>query len=220
MINCRKLVVGCVLSLAAVTPAVAQVSWTDWTSAGTNTASGTLFGGAVDVTFGGEYFFVQTGCGGNFWTNPATYISATVPTAPPACDLVGLFLGGLKTITFSQAVVNPLIAMTSWNDQELGVTFSGPITILSQGPGFWGTGTFSVLGGNTLIGSGEAHGVIQLVVTYTSFSFTDNTENWHGFTIGAQDVAAGVVPEPATYALLTGGLAVLAAVRRRRRTAA
>ena len=49
MINCRKLVVGFAVSLAAVSPAVAQVSWTDWTSAGTNTASGTMFGGTVGV---------------------------------------------------------------------------------------------------------------------------------------------------------------------------
>lgn len=219
MINCRQLVAGFAFSLAAVTPAVAQVSWTDWTAQGTNSASGTLFGGTVGVSYGGTYSFVQTGCGTNFWTVPSTYVSGSVATPPPACDIVALNAGGLKTITFSQAVVNPLIALASWNGQP-GTMFSNPIEILSQGPGYWGSGLFTVVNGNTLVGSGEAHGVIRLVGTYTSFSFTDGSENWHGITVGAQEIAqVGVVPEPATYALMTGGLFVLAAVRRRRRSA-
>ena len=109
--------------------------------------------------------------------------------------------------------------MTSWNVQP-GVLFSGPISILSQGSGYWGNGTFSVTGGNTLIGTGEPHGVIQLIGTYTSFDFTDASENWHGFTVGIQEVAPETtVPEPATYALMSVGLLSIAAVRRRRRAA-
>jgi len=219
MINSRQLVAGFALSLAAVTPAVAQVSWTDWTASGVNSASGTMFGGTVGVSYSGSYSFVQTGCGTNFWTFPATYTSGSVPTPPPACDIVALNAGGLKTITFTQAVVNPLLAVASWNGQA-AVVFSSPIEVLSQGQGYWGVGTLTATG-NTLAVSGEGHGVIRLLGTFTSVSFTDGSENWHGITVGAQEIApaVGVVPEPATYALMTGGLAVLAAVRRRRTAA-
>lgn len=219
MINVRQLVAGFALSLAAVTPAVAQVSWTDWTARGTNSASGTMFNGTVGVSYSGTYSFVQTACGTNYWTFPATYISGSVPTPPPACDIVALNAGGLKTITFSQAVVNPLLALASWNGQT-AVVFSSPIQVLSQGRGYWGSGSITATG-NSLTVSGEGHGVIRMLGTFTSISFTDRSENWHGITVGAQEVApvVGVVPEPATYALMTGGLAVLAAVRRRRTAA-
>jgi len=178
----------------------------------------------VSYSAAANYYGVRLGCGTNFEGNsgdywiPSVYTSPGVPTAPPNCDIIALNEGGLKTITFSQAVVNPLIAVVSWNGQ-LSTQFSGPIEVLSSGLGYWGIGTLSA-SGNTLSVIGEGHGVIRMLGTYTEISFTDVNEFWHGFTIGAQDVAAGVVPEPATYALLTGGLAVLAVVRRRRRTAA
>jgi hypothetical protein len=41
-------------------------------------------------------------------------------------------------------------------------------------------------------------------------------ENWYGFTVG---VPVAAVPEPETYALLLGGLALLGARARRQRAA-
>lgn len=204
------------LALSA-SPALAQVAWTNWGSPGVNTIAGTITSGAqtVGVTYTGPFAFAQNSCGTNYWNPSAPYISPSVPNAPTNCQIVALATGGLKTITFSQAVVNPILALVSWNVQP-GVVFSGPIEILSQGAGFWGNGTFSVLNGNTLVGAGEAHGVIRLLGTYTSISFTDGSENWHGFQVGIQGVDGNVVPEPATLALTAGGLLALAAIRRRR----
>ena len=53
---------------------------------------------------------------------------------------------------------------------------------------------------------------------YTSISFTDTTEHWHGFTVGIQGIAdpGTGVPEPTSLALIGGALAALAAVRRKR----
>jgi len=70
--------------------------------------------------------------------------------------------------------------------------------------------------GNQLFTSGEVHGTIQLSGSYTSITFTDGSENWHGLTVGAPAVA-NVVPEPSTYALMAAGLAGLALARRRRK---
>jgi hypothetical protein len=222
----RRLAGALALTAVAAATASAQVAWTDWTSAGTNTASGTLsFGGQmVGVTYTGPYTFVQTGAGNetNYWL-PNVYTGAGVPNAPTTTDIVALSTGGTKTITFSTPVVNPLLALVSWNGQA-NVTFGGPIQLVATGGsgncGFWGCGSF-VVNGNALTANGEAHGTIRLVGTYSSITFVDVTENWHGFTVGAEAVATtNVIPEPSTYALMATGLVgTLVAARRRRNRA-
>ena len=210
-------------------PAHAQVNWTDWTSNGSNTAAGTLTLGStpVGVSFSGPYVFVQTGCGVNYWV-PNVYTSATVPNPPIACDIVALSAGGPKTITFAQPVTDPFFAFLSWNGQlgqPMPITgFNGatPVTpmlqLLSQGTSFWGPGTASVSGNNLTI-TGEVGGTVQLIGTFTQIDFTDNTENWHGFTVGAVGLATPTTaPEPATFVLLGSGLLVVGGAAWRRRT--
>lgn len=209
------------IAVALVLPAAAhaQIAWTDWTSTSTNAVFGTLISGSntIAVSFSGPYSFAQTSCGTNFWVNPAAY-SATGPAdAPPGCDIVALDQGGLKTITFSQAVVNPLIAIVSWNGQP-PVVFNGPLQVVSQGCGYWGCGTISTAG-NTLSASGEAHGTLRLLGTYTQVSFTDGSENWHGIGVGVESVAVTATPEPATMVLMGSGLLGMFGVVRRRRAA-
>ena len=190
------------------------VSWTDWTSEAPGQVNGNLTFGAtsIDVTFSGDYHFTKTNGGKNFWLPNAPYISTEVSNPPPDSDIIALNIGGAKTITFSQAVQDPVIGLVSWNSNT--VDFGEPIEILSYGQGYWGNGT-PVLNatGTGFYGSGEVHGVIRLPGVHTSITFTDTSENWHGITVGAASLAA--VPLPASVWLLSSGLVGLVGFIRR-----
>ena len=203
------------LALLSTPTLAATAFWTDWLNVPTtSSASGRIVMGSqtIDINYSGttNHSFVQTGTGTNFWTGTA-YTNGTVDNAPPAAELVALNPGGTVTISFSQPVTDPVIGLVSWNGNT--VNFGVPIEIDSFGPGFWGNGT-PVLNaaGTGFVGNGEVHGVIRLPGTHDSITFTHTSENWHGFTVG-------VVPEPASYALLLVGLGLVGFAARRRKSA-
>ena len=140
------LVMGALLAQGAL---AAPVAWTDWTSTTSNTVAGSLLVGStsVGVTYSGaQYSFAQvSGSGTDYWLPAVPYVSPTVSNAPIGTDIVALSAAGTSTITFSAPVVNPLIALVSWNGAR--VTFGGGadtqtynIQYLSSGCGFWGCG--------------------------------------------------------------------------------
>jgi hypothetical protein len=214
---CRSLILLVLVIFPLSGAMAAPVGWTDWTSATTNKVEGTMTFGSqtVDVEFSGIYSFAQTSGGTNYWNPSAPYISAVVDNAPPASDIIALSTGGTAIIAFSQTLVDPLIALVSWNGNT--VDFGVPIEIVSYGSGYWGNGTPILNGtGTGFFGSGEVHGVIRLPGAYDSITFTHTSENWHGLTVGAVDVAA--TPLPASVWFLGSGFAALVGLRSLRRS--
>jgi hypothetical protein len=218
-------ILGALAATAALTSAGAAgattVNWVDWTAQTSGThVDGTLTIGAnvLDIDYDGAIGFTQTNGGTDYWAAQVADYTDGAVNRPTGSDIIALNAGGQKVVTFSQAVINPFFAFSSWNGNT--VDFSAPFTIVGQGCGHWGCGTFVPNVGNTgFTGSGEVHGVLQFQGTFTSISFTDVSENWHGFTVGAEGVSTGAVPEPATWAMMILGFGAAGAMLRRRRTA-
>lgn len=208
------------LSWAGTAEAVV-VNWADLTSATTNQVTGTLDvnGTSVGVTYSGPYAFAQTdGTGTDFWTepNPASrpYTGGSVSNRPPGTDIVALAQGGSKTITFSQPVNDLYLGLVSWNGNN--VSFDRPFEIVSEGCGFWGCGSFTNVTPTSFTGSGELHGIIRFQGPLSSITFTDISENWHGFQVGVAGVGVPV-PEPAAWALMIVGFGLAGSVMRSRK---
>lgn len=192
------------------TPALADmVYWADWTSAGSSTATGSIAlpGETISVDFSGTIAFSQTTGGTDWWAggNPtAAYTSAEVENAPsPTNDIISLNAASINTLTFSTAVINPVMAILSQGQPNLAVTyaFDQPFAVRSEGPGWWGDGWY-IHSGNDLTGY-EFHGVIQFLGTYDTISWTNSpNEYWHGFTVAAP----AVVPVPGAVLLGILGL--------------
>lgn len=181
-----------------------MTAWTDWTSGTTGipgSADGTLTlpdGTTIFVTYYGEVRSAQTSGGTNYWNPPDAYLSTLVTHAPPASDIVTLAGGNetMNTISFSQPLENPIMAIVSLGTSSKNVTyaFDTPFTILSKGKGYWGNGDLLNTEGNILQGN-EGHGVIQFMGTFSSLSWTASIyENWHGFTIGVAGGGSVVIP--------------------------
>lgn len=248
----RSLLAAGVLSASSsLLPTVAQAqTWANWSLPSSCTGSVTGTFGTGTVTFTGPYNGVQSSAlgEGSYCSNPLATpafafttggVNRWVPTEaysplPDNASFIqqvegvehvggGVYASnGTRTITFSEAVINPYIALISVGSLELNLfveyQFDQPFTVLSfNDPKLndWGTGSYSILNDGKTLSAKEFSGVIQFMGTFESLSFTLNTdENWHGFTVGAP----ARVPEPASLGLLAAGaIGLLGAVRRRAR---
>jgi hypothetical protein len=208
-------------ALVAAAPAAhaATVTWNAWdpNTVIQNPTAGSVTGamGAVTVTYNGEVGTFQS----NYpsWTPSSSYVGGTIGNAPSPADGIFHIVGGgtnTDTITFSTAVLNPVIAIWSLGQGggQAAFAFTSPFTIEAGGPSAEYGGTTITSSGNTVYGF-EGNGVIQFNGSFTSLSFTTPlAEDWYGFAVGT----AGV-PEPATWAMMMGGLFGVGAALRRRK---
>lgn len=243
----------------AVTASASPFYWTDWLPGdscagacftGTGTLTTPTSSVTVTYTHSAGVGFYQTGVAGETdWWSPrnasSPYRSTTVDNEPTGTDIIALSQHGTQTLTFSQAIANPVFAFVSMNGN--GYAFlNQDFTILSNGGqnidgagvdacGHWGCGTLvkqveDIGGGNFLYKlvstGGEPHGVIQFTGAFSTLTWNSNIDEfWNGFTVGVQGTAAevldpppgGQVPEPGTMVLLGSGLALAIARARRAR---
>lgn len=233
------------------------IKWTDWQSSTNDTLGFTAQGtittttSTVSVTYNNPQGvgFYQTGAGGDtdYWTSntrvrdPATspYTSSVVDNIPTGTDIVALRFAGSQTLSFSEAIANPVFSYVSLNGN--GYAFDQDFEILSFGdasngntPGFWGAGTStkSVVdtGGGVLeyqlLGTGEPHGTLRFTGAFDTVTWRSlSNEFWNGFTVGVEGTAEEIfpddpsptdppsIPEPSAIALLGLGLTGLAGLR-------
>jgi hypothetical protein len=196
-----------------VSVANASTTWTDWTdrtAGAAGSAVGTL--GTITVDYSGEVLG-NTNLNGtsNIWNPDTTYIGGLIDTSP---DTVGDVIGlngstSVSTISFSEPVLNPVIAIWSLGRPSFEASFSFTETPVFQvgGPNSIYGGSSIIVDGNTVAGN-EGNGVILFEGEFDSLSWTSTNENWYGFTVGSTSV-----PVPGAIWLLGSGFAGLAGIR-------
>src|SRR5688572_4660822 len=223
-------VTACLLASASIATA-APYFYVDWLTANptAGTASGVItLPDLSTVTIGfnvlnpdgspGSFAFAQTAGGIDYWAanGGAPYISSQVDNRPTGSDIIALQGGDVQIykVTLSEPIKDPIMAILSLGNPGLFTTydFDAPFDIVSQGPGYWGGTSTSLveLPGDILRGN-EGHGTIQFIGTFSTFSWVAPTfEFWHGFTFGIRTTPRiepdpPGVPEPASLALFSVG---------------
>lgn len=156
------------------------------------------------------------------WTPAASFADGVlIDNGPAQSNGIMRLIGGsaaVNTLTFSTAVVNPVISIWSLGQPGSEATFefnTAPL-LASGGPNAEYAGGSLVVAGTTVSGM-EGSGTLQFVGTFTSLSWINPiAEEWFGFNVGVAGVAPAV-PEPGTLALgLLGVMTVARATARRR----
>jgi len=228
--------VGSLLVSAAAIPAMAgsqTVDYVDWNSDAVAGGAGAVFGtlsGGVNVTYTGEVEFDQLNNTGTYYYTGPSGIPGTgteytsnplIANTPSTSDMIAIqdVVGVVDTFTFSKPVVNPVMLLVSLGQPSVLTTyfFNTPVSILSDGAGWWGgPGTLLHPGGNLDAVQGiEGDGAVEFLGSYTSISFTtDNPESWNGFTLGVAG-ASGVPDGFSSAWLLSGAMLGLGFIKRK-----
>lgn len=203
---------------AAAAPATAAIQWTDWTQAAAGGATGTLAGGTVTATANaGQLHNWQVAGGTDYWRQGGVNAWAAydgVSNLPMNNDFIAPDTGSY-TFTFEKPLTDLYVAIISQGQINIQTqwTFDKSFSLVDEGQGFWGNGVFTIVGNQ--ISAGEAHGIIRFDGPVSSLTLRSSSgEFWSGLTFGT----SGVVPEPASWALMIAGFGLVGAAARRRRT--
>ena len=167
-----------------VAPTVYWATWSQVTAGASGTAAGSLSPpqGEVQVCYTGEVDSESAATGGTTlsgwgpvtFTPTSTFESATVGNAPPPTGMIAVTGtgSGKQTITFSEPVKDPLVAVLSGATLEFD--FDAAAMVLSTGSYLLG----GISMGGTLAASGQTMtvaggaGVVELPGTFSSLTFT------------------------------------------------
>lgn len=211
----------------------ATIAWVDWQSAtlGNSDANGgaasgtaSLGGSTLMVGYTGElYLDTQVdGLGTDHWDPDSTWADGSiVDNAPPGTDILALRGNpdSTNTITFSQPVTNPVMAIFSLGKSidPASYDFDAPFDVVVGGPSTEFAGSSIVELPNDVLYGEEANGTIQFDGTFTSISFTvPDGESWHGFTVGVAVPAPPILPVVGSAALWLCGIGLASRAPRRR----
>lgn len=174
--------------------------WTDWTGSDLDPGAGFQAQGSMTTptsTIGVTYtnargvgFYQATG-GTDYYTNrgagTSPYESTLVDNRPTGTDIIALQYAGSQTLSFTEAIANPVFAFVSLNFNGYG--FDQDFEILSVGGeggnacGYWGCGgiTKSIvdLGGGRFeyqlnasnVGGSEPHGTIRFLGAFSTLTW-------------------------------------------------
>jgi hypothetical protein len=248
---CTKIAVIAAMTILSNTAMAAQIFWTDWQGSDQDPGVGfagqgliTTSSSVVDVfyTNANGIGFYQSNGGTDYYANRnrtrddsiSPYTSDAVDNSPTGTDIVALSRAGTQTLSFSEAIANPVFAFVSLNGN--GYSFlNQDFTILSVGGedgnacGYWGcggvtknivdlgNGDFRYELNSSNIGGTEPHGVIQFTGAFDTLTWDSaSNEFWNGFTVGVQGTAVEVFPvdpvdvsEPWAFLFTSAGLMFL-----------
>jgi len=178
----------------ATSASASTIYWTDWTRATlgqtTGSAQGTISppSGPISVTYAGEVAS-ETNINNTYpsWQPASTFTGGDVGSAPPVGDIIAQNGGtgtGVNTITFSQPINDPVMAIWSLGSLGIVTQYVFPTTeivnIEGGGPSneYGGSSIYLVAGNNAITGN-EGNGVIEFIGNYSSITFTNPvSENW------------------------------------------
>ena len=175
-----------------------NIYWTDWTGGSQNNGGNSEYrgtAGTVGVTYTGEALGLNWG--GKSWSS-GNYTGAGVNNGPSgsADEYVSFYSGNQRgRITFSQPVINPVIAVMSLgSSSDGGMLWFGneDFTIVTGGTnGGWGGGSLNEGQGGSVYNTNEGNGVIRFNGVFTSIDFVIADTEWYGnFTVGFDEVAS------------------------------
>jgi hypothetical protein len=206
-----------VLALSATQAVAATVTWATWSTPNAATL------GSIGVTFSGEAGVLDVDA--RNWLPTSTWADGTIiPNAPVAGSAIRTLIGGpnagVNTITFSQAVTNPVFAIWSLGQPSINANFTfreTPIYVDGGPSAEWGGSAITVAG--NVVSGNEVNGSVIFYGTFNSLTWTNPlAENYYGFTVGING-GTTVIPVPAAVWLFGTGLMGMVAFSRRKRAA-